>query len=70
MVGRMVLPRAGGSPQVWNTALVFFQLALLAGYLYAHLSVRLLGVRKQAALHVAVLALPLLVLAYANLDLM
>ena len=31
MVGKMVLPRAGGSPQVWNTAMVFFQCALLAG---------------------------------------
>ena len=27
---RMVLPRLGGSPAVWNTALVFFQAALLA----------------------------------------
>lgn len=65
MVGKMVLPRAGGSPQVWNTSLVFFQTALLGGYLYAHLSVRWLGVRRQAMLHMAVLALPLLVLPIA-----
>ncbi len=65
MVGKMVLPRAGGSPQVWNTAMVFFQTALLAGYLYAHLSVRWLGVRRQAMVHLAVLALPLLVLPIA-----
>lgn len=62
MVGRMVLPRGGGSPQVWNTSLVFFQVALLGGYLYAHYSVRWLGVRTQAAAHVLVLILPLLVL--------
>ncbi|HET9947755.1 MAG TPA: hypothetical protein VFQ22_02400, partial [Longimicrobiales bacterium] len=62
MVGKMVLPRAGGSPQVWNTSLVFFQTALLLGYLYAHLSARWLGVRRQAALHLVLLALPLLVL--------
>ena len=65
MVGKMVLPRAGGSPQVWNTSLVFFQTALLAGYLYAHLSVKWLGVRRQAMLHLAVLGLPLLVLPIA-----
>jgi protein-L-isoaspartate O-methyltransferase len=65
MVGKMVLPRAGGSPQVWNTSMVFFQTALLAGYLYAHLSVRWLGVRRQAMLHVALLALPFLVLPIA-----
>ena len=65
MVGKMVLPRAGGSPQVWNTAMVFFQTALLVGYLYAHLSVRWLGVRRQALLHLVVLALPLLALPIA-----
>ena len=36
MFARMVLPRLGGSPAVWNTAMVFFQTALLAGYAYAH----------------------------------
>ncbi|MDH3206906.1 MAG: fused MFS/spermidine synthase [Gemmatimonadota bacterium] len=65
MVGKMVLPRAGGSPQVWNTSLVFFQTALLGGYLYAHLTVRWLGVRRQAIVHIAVLILPLLVLPIA-----
>jgi len=65
MVGKMVLPRAGGSPQVWNTSLVFFQTALLVGYLYAHLSVRWLGVRRQAMLHLVLLALPALVLPIA-----
>jgi len=68
MVGKMVLPRAGGSPQVWNTAMVFFQTALLAGYLYAHLTVKWLGVRKQAAVHLVVLALPLLALPMALPD--
>ena len=65
MVGKMVLPRAGGAAQVWNTSLVFFQTALLAGYLYAHITVRWLGVQRQALLHVVVLALPLLVLPIA-----
>lgn len=68
MVGRMVLPRGGGSPQVWNTALVFFQVALLMGYLYAHFSVRWLGVRVQAAAHMVVLLLPFLVLPIALPD--
>src|SRR4051812_40786079 len=37
MVAREVLPSLGGSPAVWNTCMVFFQAALLAGYSYAHL---------------------------------
>jgi len=68
MVGKMVLPRAGGSPQVWNTAMVFFQMALLAGYAYAHYSVQWLGVRRQAMAHMLLLMLPLLVLPIALPD--
>lgn len=65
MFARMVLPLLGGTPAVWNTCMVFFQAALLAGYLYAHLSTRWLGVRRQAMLHCGVLLLPLLVLPLA-----
>lgn len=36
MFARMVLPLLGGAPAVWNTCLVFYQVALFGGYLYAH----------------------------------
>ena len=62
MFARMVLPLLGGSPAVWNTAMVFYQAALLAGYAYAHFATRLLGVKRQAGLHLVVLLAPLLVL--------
>ena len=62
MVGRMVLPLLGGSPAVWSTAMLFYQVALLAGYAYAHFSTRWLGVRRQVRLHFIILLLPLLVL--------
>ncbi|MFV1988274.1 MAG: spermidine synthase, partial [Gemmatimonadota bacterium] len=52
----------GGSPAVWNTALVFFQAGLLAGYLYAHVLSRRLSVRAQVFWHIPVLLLPVLVL--------
>jgi hypothetical protein len=55
MIAKAVLPLLGGTPAVWNTCMVFFQCALLAGYLYAHLGARWLGVRRQAMLHVAIL---------------
>src|SRR6201988_2253192 len=60
MVGTMILPLLGGTPAVWSTCMVFFQAALLAGYAYAHVTTRRLGVRRQAALHLGVMALPLL----------
>ena len=57
MFTRMVLPLLGGSPAVWNTAMVFFQTALLAGYAYAHATARWLSRRRQIALHLGLLAL-------------
>jgi hypothetical protein len=65
LFARMILPVLGGAPAVWNTAMVFYQAALLAGYAYAHASTRLLGVRRQAVLHIALLALPFLTLPLA-----
>lgn len=62
MFAKMALPLLGGTPNVWNTCMVFYQAALLGGYLYAHLSTRWLGSRRQAVLHLVVLALPWLVL--------
>lgn len=62
MVGKMILPRFGGTPAVWNTCMVVYQTLLLAGYAYGHFSCRWLGVRRQSVLHLVVIALPLLVL--------
>jgi hypothetical protein len=56
IVGKMILPWFGGSAAVWSTCMLFFQLLLLLGYLYAHLTVRYLGPRRQAALHILLLA--------------
>ena len=62
MFAKFVLPLFGSTPAVWNTSMLFFQTTLLAGYLYAHESTRRLGARRQAAVHVAILLVPLLVL--------
>jgi len=62
MFAKFVLPLFGSTPAVWNTSMLFFQTTLLAGYLYAHESTRRLGVRRQAAVHLGVLLVPLLVL--------
>src|SRR5215469_14301233 len=37
LIAKMILPWYGGSAEVWIVCLLFFQTALLAGYLYAHL---------------------------------
>jgi hypothetical protein len=65
MFAKMVLPLLGGTPAVWNTCLVFFQAALLAGYGYAHLTTTRLTIRQQAALHGVLLLLAALTLPVA-----
>jgi spermidine synthase len=65
MFARMALPLLGGAPAVWNTAMVFYQAVLLVGYAYAHVTMRWLGARRQAALHLAVLLLPVMALPIA-----
>ncbi len=62
MVAKLILPLLGGSPAVWNTCLVFFQAALLAGYAYAHAATAWIGPRRHAVWHAAVLLAPLAVL--------
>jgi len=68
MVARFVLPVLGGSPAVWTVSVLFFQAALLLGYLYVHLGVRRLGVRRMALVHGVLLLLPALVLPLAVPD--
>jgi hypothetical protein len=63
MIGKMLLPMLGGTPAVWNTCMVFFQALLLAGYAYAHATTGVLGVRRQALLHLGVLLVPFLTLS-------
>ncbi len=64
MVAKMILPVFGGSAAVWNASVVFFQLMLLAGYAYAHGSVKLLGTKGQPVLHLVIIALALITLPF------
>ncbi len=62
LVVRMVLPDLGGSPAVWNTAMVFFQFALLIGYLLAHAGRRTLPWSSRPWIQIAFVAVGVLVL--------
>ena len=55
MFAKMALPLLGGSPGVWNTAMVFFQAVLLGGYLYAHFLCKHASFRNQILIHGIVL---------------
>ena len=57
MAAKQLLPIFGGSAAVWMTCLVFFQVTLLAGYLYAHAITRGPPTQRQSTLHIALLTL-------------
>ncbi len=65
MVTKMLLPLLGGTAAVWNTAMVFFQAALLGGYAFAHFSLRALGTRRQPPVQLVFLLLPIVLLPVA-----
>ena len=56
MIARMALPRVGGAPSVWNSAMLVYQLLLLGGYAYAHYLSRLRP-RVQVGIHVVLFGL-------------
>src|SRR6266704_2204701 len=51
LIGKYILPWFGGGPGVWTTCMLFFQVALLGGYAYAHLISQRLKPRTQAIVH-------------------
>jgi len=65
LIAKLILPWFGGSAAVWATCLVFFQTALLLGYLYADAVTRRLAPTRQSALHISLLAVSLIWLPIA-----
>ena len=55
VIAKIILPWFGGSAAVWTVCLLFFQLALLAGYFYAYALVRYLKPRLQGLVHAVLL---------------
>jgi hypothetical protein len=62
LIAKIMLPWFGGAAGVWIICLLFFQLVLLAGYLYAHLLTRNFGSQTQGQIHAALLVASLLLL--------
>jgi hypothetical protein len=68
LFGRLILPHFGGVPSVWNTAMLFFQAALLLGYGYAHLLARHVPPKWQVFAHGSLLLASMLFLPAALPD--
>jgi len=57
LIGKYILPWFGGTPAVWSTCMLFFQLLLLAGYAYSHGLATRVRPRLQGLVHLCFLAL-------------
>jgi spermidine synthase len=64
MIGKFILPWFGGTPAVWSTAMLFFQVLLTAGYAYAYWLVKR---PKQGWIHIALLGMTLALLTALGL---
>jgi len=67
LLGKRLLPWFGGTSALWTTCMLFFQAALLAGYAWAHALALRVSPRRQRDLHLALLALALLLVAWRAL---
>lgn len=65
LFAKLILPRFGGSAAVWAVCLVFFQSALLLGYVYGDYVARRLPSQRQAPVHTTLLLVSLLFLPLA-----
>src|SRR6266446_869475 len=55
LIAKIILPWFGGTAAVWTICMLFFQVLLLAGYVYSHAYVRF-GLRARRFIHIALLA--------------
>jgi hypothetical protein len=62
MIAKIILPWFGGSAAVWTTCMLFFQVALLLGYAYAHFVAKRMSPKTQLIVHATLLGLSILLL--------
>ena len=66
LIGKSILPWFGGGSAVWTATMLFFQVALLGGYGYAHFISSRLALRHQGYLHIGLLAATVLAVLAAR----
>src|SRR4030095_7078422 len=62
MIGKFILPWFGGTPAVWSTVMLFFQILLTGGYAYAYWLIGKVKAKQQPIVHIALIATTVLLL--------
>ncbi len=65
LFGKLLLPLLGGTPAVWNTCMVFYQIILFLGYLYAHYLSSQQTLQKQVYIHALIMLISFIALPVA-----
>jgi hypothetical protein len=62
MIGKLILPWFGGTPAVWSTLMLFFEVLLTGGYAYAYWLIGRVQARRQPLVHITLISGALLLL--------
>jgi hypothetical protein len=62
MIGKFLLPWFGGTPAVWSTVMLFFQILLTGGYAYAYWLIERVRPRRQFHRHILLIVFAFLIL--------
>jgi hypothetical protein len=62
MIGKFLLPWFGGTPAVWSTVMLFFQVLLTGGYAYAYWLIERVPSKRQSLVHISLIVFAFLLL--------
>ncbi|HEX2998295.1 MAG TPA: fused MFS/spermidine synthase [Anaerolineales bacterium] len=66
MIGKFTLPWFGGTPAVWSTVMLFFQVLLTGGYAYAYWLIGRVRSKWQSVVHVALIVMAVILLVFLS----
>ncbi|MCI0555449.1 MAG: ferrichrome ABC transporter permease, partial [Anaerolineae bacterium] len=67
MIGKFILPWFGGTPAVWSTVMLFFQVLLTGGYAYAYWLIGRVRSHQQKIIHISLITSSIVLLAFLSL---
>jgi hypothetical protein len=67
IIGKFLLPWFGGTPAVWSTVMLFFQVLLTGGYAYAYWLIGRVRAQRQPIVHIRLIASAVFLLGLLSL---